>query len=107
MYCRSVPENYMVLLLFLNSERAVVALFIARIIFSVPQPLLFESLSLSLISLLALLVEIAVDQSSPSSIYKFFKTSPGASSGDIFGGSDTARAYGVKVDLDSKSSIVK
>ncbi|KAK4358684.1 hypothetical protein RND71_020913 [Anisodus tanguticus] len=85
----------MALSLFLNGERAVVALFIARIVFSIPQSLMFESLSLSLLSLLALFVEIAVDQLFPNSISKRFKIS------------DSARAYGVKADSDSKGSIVK
>ncbi|KAJ8551906.1 hypothetical protein K7X08_028349 [Anisodus acutangulus] len=75
----------MALSLFLNDERAVVALFIARIVFSVPQSLMFESLSLSLLSLLALFVEIAVDQLFPNSISKRFKIRPGASSGIFLG----------------------
>lgn len=67
---------------FLTGERAVVALFIAWIVFSVPQSLLSESISLSLLSLLALSVEIPIDASSLS---HFFKTRPGASSGIFLG----------------------
>ncbi|CAN4098938.1 unnamed protein product [Withania somnifera] len=68
---------------FLTGERAVVALFIARVVFSVPQSLLYESISLSLLSLVALSVEISVDASSLLS--RFFKTRPGASSGVFLG----------------------
>ncbi|KAK6788040.1 hypothetical protein RDI58_016565 [Solanum bulbocastanum] len=70
---------------FLTGERAVVALFISRIVFSVPQSLLSESLSLSLLSLLALSVEISVDASSSVPLSHFFKTRPGASSGIFLG----------------------
>ncbi|KAL3335986.1 hypothetical protein AABB24_031957 [Solanum stoloniferum] len=70
---------------FLTGERAVVALFISRIVFSVPQSLLSESLSLSLLSLLALSVEISVDASSSVPHSHFFKTRPGASSGIFWG----------------------
>ncbi|KAG6417644.1 hypothetical protein SASPL_119828 [Salvia splendens] len=68
----------------LNGERAVVLLYVVRIIFSIPFSLLPEAFSLSLLFLLALCVEISVDDASnPLSL--FFRTRPGASSGVLLG----------------------
>ncbi|XP_047973568.1 dolichol kinase EVAN-like [Salvia hispanica] len=68
----------------LNGERAVVLLYVVRILFSIPFSLLPEAFSLSLLFLLALCVEISVDDASnPLSL--FFRTRPGASSGVLLG----------------------
>ncbi|XP_012471591.1 dolichol kinase EVAN isoform X1 [Gossypium raimondii] len=64
----------------MNGERAVVLIFVLRVLFSLPLALLPHALSLSLLSLFSLVVEIRVDDS-PS----LFKTRPGASSGIILG----------------------
>ncbi|XP_057781837.1 dolichol kinase EVAN [Salvia miltiorrhiza] len=68
----------------LNGERAVVFLYVVRILLSIPLSLLPEACSLSLLSLLALGVEISADDASnPLSL--FFRTRPGASSGVLLG----------------------
>ncbi|KAA3456624.1 dolichol kinase isoform X1 [Gossypium australe] len=64
----------------MNGERAVVLIFVLRVLSSLPLALLPHALSLSLLSLFSLVVEIRVDNS-PS----LFKTRPGASSGIILG----------------------
>ncbi|XP_041995476.1 dolichol kinase EVAN-like [Salvia splendens] len=68
----------------LNGERAVVLLYVVRILFSIPFGLLPEAFSLSLLSLLALCVEISVDDAS-NPLSFFFRTRPGASSGVLLG----------------------
>ncbi|TYH81017.1 hypothetical protein ES332_D03G170300v1 [Gossypium tomentosum] len=64
----------------MNGERAVVLIFVLRVLSSLPLALLPHALSLSLLSLFSLVVEIRVDDS-PS----LFKTRSGASSGIILG----------------------
>ncbi|XP_042410954.1 dolichol kinase EVAN-like isoform X1 [Zingiber officinale] len=66
----------------LNGERAVVALFVSRVLLSAPLSLLYESLALFLLSACGLLVEISVESSSAP---LRFKTRPGASSGILLG----------------------
>ncbi|KAL6979374.1 dolichol kinase [Sarracenia purpurea var. burkii] len=66
----------------LNGERAVVVLFIASLLFAAPLSLLTECLSLSLLTLFALIIEIFADFS--NSLAQF-KTRPGASSGILLG----------------------
>ncbi|GFS30931.1 hypothetical protein Acr_00g0014850 [Actinidia rufa] len=66
----------------LNGERAVVVLFIAPLLFAAPLSLLSEALSLSLLTLFALLIEIFAESS--DSLAQF-KTRPGASSGILLG----------------------
>ncbi|KAL0369623.1 UNVERIFIED_CONTAM: Dolichol kinase EVAN [Sesamum angustifolium] len=68
----------------LNGERAVVLLYIIRILFSTPISLLPEACSLSLLSLFALCVEISVDDAS-NPLANYFRTRPGASSGILLG----------------------
>ncbi|KAK4408982.1 Dolichol kinase EVAN [Sesamum angolense] len=68
----------------LNGERAVVLLYIIRILFSTPLSLLPEACSLSLLSLFALCVEISVDDAS-NPLANYFRTRPGASSGILLG----------------------
>ncbi|XP_042415718.1 dolichol kinase EVAN-like isoform X1 [Zingiber officinale] len=65
-----------------NGERAVVALFVSRVLLSAPLSLLYESLALFLLSACGLLVEISVESSSAP---PRFKTRPGASSGTLLG----------------------
>lgn len=65
-----------------NGERAVVLLFIARVLFSLPLSLLLHGLPLSLLALSALVVEISADASPSLSL---LKTRPGASSGILLG----------------------
>ncbi|KAM7502161.1 hypothetical protein LguiB_001065 [Lonicera macranthoides] len=67
----------------LNGERAVVVIFISLILYSTPFFLLYESLSLSLLSLFSLSLDISLD-SSPS-LSSLFNTRPGASSGILLG----------------------
>ncbi|KAJ4829683.1 hypothetical protein Tsubulata_007479 [Turnera subulata] len=67
----------------LNGERAVVSLFIVAVLCSLPSSLLSHGAALSLLSLLALSVEILADRS-PSPLSQF-KTRPGASSGILLG----------------------
>ncbi|CAA0813546.1 phosphatidate cytidylyltransferase family protein [Striga hermonthica] len=68
----------------LNGERAVVLLYVGRILFSCPLSLLPEAFSLSFLSLFALSVEIPADDASNPLSYHF-KTRPGASSGIFLG----------------------
>ncbi|KAI3461395.1 hypothetical protein Pfo_018058 [Paulownia fortunei] len=68
----------------LNGERAVVLLYVIRILFSTPLSLLPEAFSLSLLSLFALSVEISADDAS-NPLSHFFRTRPGASSGILLG----------------------
>ncbi|KAH9619163.1 hypothetical protein KSS87_006484 [Heliosperma pusillum] len=71
------------LLSLLNGERAVVFFLLTRILYSAPfSSLFFESFALSLLALLALFLEISL-QNSPSLIT--FRTRPGASSGTLLG----------------------
>ncbi|KAG6681983.1 hypothetical protein I3842_13G116900 [Carya illinoinensis] len=65
-----------------NGERAVVLVFISRVLFSLPFSLLLHGLSLSLLALSAFVVEIRAETSASLSI---FKTRPGASSGILLG----------------------
>lgn len=67
----------------LNGERVVVAFFILRIIYSTSFSLLYESLSLFLLSLFSLSVEIAVESLRCHS--SLLNTRPGASSGILLG----------------------
>ncbi|KAL1558164.1 dolichol kinase [Salvia divinorum] len=68
----------------LNGERAVVFLYVVRILISIPFSLLPEAFSLFLLSLFALCVEISADDASnPLSLV--FRTRPGASSGVLLG----------------------
>ncbi|CAK9158537.1 unnamed protein product [Ilex paraguariensis] len=67
----------------MNGERFVVVFFISQILFSTPFSLLYEAVSLTLLSLFALFVEIAVEFSSDS--LSPFKSRPGASSGILLG----------------------
>ncbi|EOY34458.1 hypothetical protein QUC31_018434 [Theobroma cacao] len=64
----------------MNGERAVVLLFVFRVLFSLPLSLLPHALSFSLLSLFSLFVEIRADDS-----VSLFKTRPGASSGIMLG----------------------
>ncbi|XWS53326.1 hypothetical protein CRYUN_Cryun11dG0147200 [Craigia yunnanensis] len=64
----------------MNGERAVVLLFVFRVLSSLPLSLLPHALSLSLLSLFSLFVEIRADDS-----LSLFKTRPGASSGIMLG----------------------
>ncbi|PSS14024.1 Dolichol kinase [Actinidia chinensis var. chinensis] len=66
----------------LNGERAVFVLFIVPLLFAAPLSLLSEALSLSLLTLFALLIEIFAESS--DSLAQF-KTRPGASSGILLG----------------------
>lgn len=68
---------------FLNGERAVVVLVVARILFSLPSSLLFHGVSLSLLLLAALFLEIRAETS--SSLPTVFNARPGASSGILLG----------------------
>ncbi|XP_022730868.1 dolichol kinase EVAN-like isoform X2 [Durio zibethinus] len=65
----------------MNGERAVVLLFVFRVLSSVPLSLLPQALSLSLLSLFSIFVEFRADDGSLS----LFKTRPGASSGIMLG----------------------
>ncbi|KAL9243915.1 hypothetical protein vseg_017750 [Gypsophila vaccaria] len=68
---------------FLNDERSVVLLLLTCILYSAPLSLLFfESIALSLLAVVALFVEISVDNSQVSIE---LKTRPGASSGLLLG----------------------
>lgn len=76
----------------MNGERGVVVLFIARIIYAAPRNLMVESMSLCILSVFALLLDISVDgysRSSASSVGNpfsdLFKTRPGVSSGILLG----------------------
>ncbi|XWS29011.1 hypothetical protein CRYUN_Cryun25bG0120100 [Craigia yunnanensis] len=64
----------------MNGERAVVLLFVFRVLSSLPLSLLPHALSLSLLSLFSLFVEISADDS-----LSLFKTRSGASSGIMLG----------------------
>ncbi|KAL6276182.1 hypothetical protein ACE6H2_019783 [Prunus campanulata] len=66
----------------MNGERAVVLLFIGRVLFSLPLSLLFHGISLSLLALSALSLDILADSS--TSLAQF-NTRPGASSGILLG----------------------
>ncbi|GER27344.1 phosphatidate cytidylyltransferase family protein [Striga asiatica] len=68
----------------LNGERAVVFLYVGRILFSCPLSLLPEAFSLSFLSLFALSVEITADDTSRP-LAHYLKTRPGASSGIFLG----------------------
>ncbi|KAK6144373.1 hypothetical protein DH2020_021193 [Rehmannia glutinosa] len=68
----------------LNGERAVVLLYVIRILFSIPLSLLPEAFSLSFLSLFALSVEISADDAS-NPLSHYFRTRPGASSGILLG----------------------
>lgn len=65
-----------------NGERAVVVLFVARIVYSLPFSLLCHGLSLSLLALAALSLDVLADS---SNFFSLFKTRPGASSGILLG----------------------
>ncbi|KAA8544113.1 hypothetical protein F0562_022125 [Nyssa sinensis] len=65
-----------------NGERAVVVLFISRVLFATPLSLLSEGLALFILALFALFIEIVAEAS--NSIGQF-KTRPGASSGILLG----------------------
>ncbi|WCJ40976.1 Dolichol kinase EVAN [Euphorbia peplus] len=67
-----------------NGERAVVLLFIASVLFSIPPTtLFFHAIALFLLGIFALVVEIRLDTNSSS--LSHFKTRPGASSGILLG----------------------
>ncbi|CAL9104354.1 unnamed protein product [Musa textilis] len=65
-----------------NGERAVILLFVSRVLFSVPVSLLYEALALFLLVAGGLLVEISAESSTAP---HRFKTRPGASSGILLG----------------------
>ncbi|XP_034220693.1 dolichol kinase EVAN isoform X2 [Prunus dulcis] len=66
----------------MNGERAVVLLFIGRVLFSLPLSLLFHGIALSLLAFSALSLDILADSSTSLSQ---FNTRPGASSGILLG----------------------
>ncbi|XP_068339540.1 dolichol kinase EVAN isoform X1 [Pyrus communis] len=66
----------------INGERAVVVLFITRVLFSLPFSLLSHGVALSLLALSALSLDILADSSTSLSQ---FSTRPGASSGILLG----------------------
>ncbi|KAG8387618.1 hypothetical protein BUALT_Bualt02G0039900 [Buddleja alternifolia] len=68
----------------LNGERAVVLLYIIRLLFATPFSLLAEAISISLLSIFALYVEISADDAS-NPLARSFRTRPGASSGILLG----------------------
>ncbi|OVA06975.1 hypothetical protein BVC80_1731g52 [Macleaya cordata] len=72
----------MAVLSLFNGERAVVLLFISRVLFAVPQSLNYESFALCLLAFAGLFVEICAENSNSLS---GFKTRPGASSGILLG----------------------
>ncbi|KAK9144401.1 hypothetical protein Sjap_004304 [Stephania japonica] len=65
-----------------NGERAVVALFVSRVLFSSPPSLVPESLALAFLALAGFLLEICAER---SNALARFKTRPGASSGILLG----------------------
>ncbi|XP_031386614.1 dolichol kinase EVAN isoform X2 [Punica granatum] len=65
-----------------NGERAVVLLFVSRVVFSLPLSLLSHGIVLIVLSLAAFYVEIRLESSPP---IPQFKTRPGASSGMLLG----------------------
>ncbi|XP_050373254.1 dolichol kinase EVAN [Argentina anserina] len=71
----------------LNGERAVVALFVGRVVFSLPLSLLPHGVALSLLAISALVLDVLADSSSSSSasLLSHFQTRPGASSGILLG----------------------
>ncbi|KZV54771.1 dolichol kinase-like [Dorcoceras hygrometricum] len=71
-------------LLQLNGERAVVLLYVFRILFSSPLSLIPQAFCLSVLSVFALSVEIFADHAS-NPLAGYFKTRPGASSGVLLG----------------------
>ncbi|KAL3518422.1 hypothetical protein ACH5RR_021011 [Cinchona calisaya] len=68
----------------MNGERGVVVLYIARILYSAPFSLLSESISLCIISLFALFLDICADRDHDR-FSQVFKTRPGVSSGILLG----------------------
>ncbi|XP_074272137.1 dolichol kinase EVAN [Silene latifolia] len=77
------PSTMASLFSLLNGERAVVFFLLTRILYSVPfTSLFFESIALSFLAVVALFVEISLENS-PSLIT--FRTRPGASSGTLLG----------------------
>ncbi|KAL6223210.1 hypothetical protein ACLB2K_006599 [Fragaria x ananassa] len=67
----------------LNGERAVVALFVGRVVFSLPLSLLPHGLALSLLAISALVLDVVADSS--AALLSRFRTRPGASSGILLG----------------------
>ncbi|CAH9072865.1 unnamed protein product [Cuscuta europaea] len=67
-----------------TGERAVLVIFVARIIYLAPFSILYESICLAILSILAISVEISADNHS-SLLSQTFKTRPGASSGIFLG----------------------
>ncbi|KAL6219873.1 hypothetical protein ACLB2K_007632 [Fragaria x ananassa] len=67
----------------LNGERAVVALFVGRVVFSLPLSLLPHGLALSLLAISALVLDVVADSS--AALLSRFHTRPGASSGILLG----------------------
>nr|XP_019710994.1 dolichol kinase EVAN isoform X2 [Elaeis guineensis] len=65
-----------------NGERAVVFLFVSRVLFSAPLSLFFENAALVLLTVSGLVVEISAES---STALDRFKTRPGASSGILLG----------------------
>ncbi|VFQ96569.1 unnamed protein product [Cuscuta campestris] len=68
-----------------TGERAVMAVFVARIISLAPYSILYEAISLFILSILAISVEIFADNHSSTRLSRPFKTRPGASSGIFLG----------------------
>ncbi|XP_038710237.1 dolichol kinase EVAN-like isoform X2 [Tripterygium wilfordii] len=66
----------------LNGERAVVVIFIGRVLYSLPLSFLAHGLMLSVLAAFALYVEVRADTSNSLSI---FRTRPGVSSGILLG----------------------
>ncbi|XP_062007346.1 dolichol kinase EVAN [Rosa rugosa] len=67
----------------LNGERAVVALFVGRVLFSLPLSLLPHGLALSLLAISAVVLDVLADSS--TTLLSQFNTRPGASSGILLG----------------------
>nr|XP_027085333.1 dolichol kinase EVAN-like [Coffea arabica] len=70
----------------MNGERGVLVLYIARILYAAPISLLAESIALGILSLFALSLEISADHDHDRDPFsRFFKTRPGVSSGILLG----------------------
>ncbi|KAL9261460.1 Dolichol kinase EVAN-like protein [Drosera capensis] len=88
----------------LTGERAVVVLFLARILFSAPPSLILEAISLVVLAFSALAVEIAADGSSGA--VAALKTRPGASSGILLGAVTLPAVMMSKLIQHSRASVI-
>ncbi|GAB2223201.1 hypothetical protein Droror1_Dr00017339 [Drosera rotundifolia] len=88
----------------LTGERAVVVLFLARILFSAPPSLILEAISLVVLAFSALAVEIAADGSSGA--VAALKTRPGASSGILLGAVTLPAVMMSKLIQLSRASVI-